>query len=238
MSIDFDNLSRALAAAPSRRRALAVIGGSVMAAGAALFSRATPADAITCPGGQIVCNGHCVDTTTDPSHCGGCGTMCLPGQVCISGVCANAPDFSLFFENSITTQPTLSNNDGATWVALGTVSVSVTSQNSSVAHCSGSASLFTSVAGDNQDIAIFIEGGTFGFSPGTMVAWEESGGPAAFSPNAAFVRGTVTGLVADTTYVFRLRWKTNKPQSGTIYAGAGTGPAYSPTGIQVNLITL
>src|SRR4051794_27844556 len=36
------------------------------------------------------CSGECVDTRTDPRHCGNCGTACAPGSVCSSGTCAQA----------------------------------------------------------------------------------------------------------------------------------------------------
>ncbi|MBN1652370.1 MAG: hypothetical protein JXA30_01195 [Deltaproteobacteria bacterium] len=36
-----------------------------------------------CPTGWILCNGICVDITTNPSHCGGCNRIC-------SGVCSGA----------------------------------------------------------------------------------------------------------------------------------------------------
>jgi hypothetical protein len=39
------------------------------------------------------------------------------------------------------------------------------------------------------------------------------------------------------TYVFKLKWKTNKNAAGaTIYAGAGLGP-YSPTRLTVEVTT-
>ncbi len=41
-----------------------------------------------CPLGQLECGGGCVDPKVDPSHCGGCGTSCGPGQVCARGQCA------------------------------------------------------------------------------------------------------------------------------------------------------
>jgi hypothetical protein len=41
-----------------------------------------------CPGGQTDCSGSCVDLTSDPNNCGGCGTVCQPAApVCISSMC-------------------------------------------------------------------------------------------------------------------------------------------------------
>ena len=31
----------------------------------------------------------CVDTSSDVGHCGGCGNVCAPGQVCFESVCSN-----------------------------------------------------------------------------------------------------------------------------------------------------
>jgi len=41
-----------------------------------------------CPTGQGVCNGSCINITTDVNHCGGCTTVC-PGaeQTCVAGAC-------------------------------------------------------------------------------------------------------------------------------------------------------
>jgi hypothetical protein len=41
----------------------------------------------TCGGGQICCGAGCVDTQTDPSNCGACGTVCPAGQDCVQGAC-------------------------------------------------------------------------------------------------------------------------------------------------------
>src|SRR5207247_5307305 len=48
------------------------------------------------------------------------------------------------------------------------------------------------------------------------------------SPNAAFAQ-TVHRFAAATSYTVKLRWKTNYATSGTIRAGAGLAPNFSPT---------
>jgi hypothetical protein len=99
---------------------------------------------------------------------------------------------------------------------------------------SGNADLFTSNAGYNQDIGIWISGGSYG--SGQVVAWKESGGFAGtFSPNAAYVQ-TVLPLASGVQYTIKLQWKTNQADPGTIWAGAGPiGGKYSPTRLTAEL---
>jgi hypothetical protein len=40
-----------------------------------------------CPPGQSECSGRCVVVMSDPMNCGGCGTICLSGSTCSSGMC-------------------------------------------------------------------------------------------------------------------------------------------------------
>src|SRR3984893_10487133 len=96
---------------------------------------------------------------------------------------------------------------------------------------SGNADLWTANAGVNQDLGIIISGGEFG--TGIVVAWKESGGfSGTFSPNAAFVQAVIP-LTASKVYTVWLGWKVNHATTGTIYAGAGLGPAFSPTRLTV-----
>ena len=41
----------------------------------------------TCTAPRIDCSGTCVDTTSDPRHCGGCGVACAAGDLCQAGAC-------------------------------------------------------------------------------------------------------------------------------------------------------
>ena len=45
-----------------------------------------------CPTGQSKCDGQCVDTATDPEHCGGCDTACSQDQFCHLGACVDRCD--------------------------------------------------------------------------------------------------------------------------------------------------
>ncbi|MEZ4406145.1 MAG: MopE-related protein [Polyangiales bacterium] len=50
-----------------------------------------PSGACECvASGTTLCDGRCVDPSTDAAHCGGCGLRCRPDQVCAEGRCACA----------------------------------------------------------------------------------------------------------------------------------------------------
>jgi hypothetical protein len=135
-------------------------------------------------------------------------------------------------------QYSLAASNGTIWTPIDSsvLSLSFTPSVASNAILSGNADLWTSLAGVNQDIGIWVTGGTYGTAGvGTVVAWKESGGYAGtFSPNAAFVQ-TVIPVAATTTYSARLVWKSNKATTGTIYAAAGNSP-YSPTRLTAELL--
>jgi streptogramin lyase len=124
-----------------------------------------------------------------------------------------------------TTQYSLANSNGATWQDIDATNLvtTVAPPSASTAALGANADLFTGNAGYNQDIGIFVSdnGGA-----DTLVAWKESGGFAGtYSPNAAFVKATYA-MTGGHSYVFKLKWKTNKDAIGkTIYAAAGAGPA-------------
>lgn len=42
-----------------------------------------------CDEGQLLCDGVCVDTSSDPFNCGGCGAECSDGLVCVASICAH-----------------------------------------------------------------------------------------------------------------------------------------------------
>lgn len=65
------------------------VAGLLLAIGAAFASHqgCGGEDAEGCSGGKTSCGGRCVDTSTDPSHCGGCNMACPVGEECVGGQC-------------------------------------------------------------------------------------------------------------------------------------------------------
>jgi len=43
-----------------------------------------------CSGTQLACGGQCVETVSNPAHCGGCNQPCGELEVCDAGVCASS----------------------------------------------------------------------------------------------------------------------------------------------------
>src|SRR5690606_15689280 len=41
----------------------------------------------TCAASLTLCSAACVDTRSDPTHCGGCGATCGAAEACLSGTC-------------------------------------------------------------------------------------------------------------------------------------------------------
>jgi hypothetical protein len=133
------------------------------------------------------------------------------------------------------TQDSLTGSDGSTWQNLDdSLYIRFTPRTTGPFLLSANADLWTQNVGVNQDLGIFIQGGVF--PNGTIYAWKESGGYAGtFSPDAVYVQTTLT-LNAGTEYVVRPKWKANHATGGTIRAGAGLGPSFSPTWITARMI--
>jgi outer membrane protein assembly factor BamB len=136
-----------------------------------------------------------------------------------------------------TAQYALTGSNGSSWQDMDATNLmlNVTTTGATSAVISGNADLWTANAGINQDMGLWISGGSFG--SGQLVAWKESGGNAGtFSPNAAYVQTVVT-LAAATSYTIKLQWKSNVSATGkTIYAAAGLGPVFSPTRLTAELV--
>src|ERR1035437_2895922 len=165
--------------------------------------------------------------TTSTIYAGAGNNPYSPTRLTVIPLASTDPALSF-----ITTQPTLTGSDGVTWQTLGGgLATSVTPASNGIAIVGGNADLWTDTAGNNQDIGIFV---TDNGGAAQLIAWKESGGFAGtFSPNAAFVQDKFP-VLSGHTYVFTLRWKTNRSDPSTIYAGAGSNP-YSPTSLAVSL---
>ncbi len=140
----------------------------------------------------------------------------------------------------ISNQPNQAGSDGATWKDLDPgLSFQYTPCVNGQANLSANIDLWTSVSSYNQDVGISVSGGAFPTQAGQPEVWKESGGNAGtFSPNAAFVQGVIP-LTANTTYTFKLTWKSNLPSPSTaaIWAGAGPiGNLYSPTRLMLQFV--
>jgi hypothetical protein len=82
-SHQFDSLVKALRQTGTRRgffRTVSSAFGAVIVAGRA--DRSVHAQFGNCPPGLQECSGVCVDTSSDPAHCGSCFRACPMGQTC------------------------------------------------------------------------------------------------------------------------------------------------------------
>jgi hypothetical protein len=136
----------------------------------------------------------------------------------------------------------LTGSDGSTWLTIDATKLTITVTPSAASSwlITGNADLWTQNLGFNQDLGIAVSGGAasaFPTTAGQPEAWKESGGRGGtFSPNAAAVQ-TVINVAAGQTYVATLQLKTNQPDSGTIWVGAGpTGGQFSQTCINSQLV--
>src|SRR5206468_3692655 len=106
------------------------------------------------------------------------------------------------------------------------LALSVTPSTSSNVILSANADLWTSTPSDNQDMAIWISGGSYG--TGQVIGWKESGGGNGSTPNAAYLQ-TVVSLSAGTSYQVQLMWRSGNP-GRTVFAGVGPlNGTFSPT---------
>jgi hypothetical protein len=150
---------------------------------------------------------------------------------------ADPTDNALPYSAVSNLQYRLQGSDGSNWQDIDAtyLALTLTPTVDSNAIVSGNADLWTANNAVNQDLGIRVLGGIYPTATGQPEAWKESGGNAGtFSPNAAMVQ-TSLALLAGQSYTFKLRWKANHATSGTIFAGAGLGPIFSPTRLTVLL---
>jgi hypothetical protein len=127
----------------------------------------------------------------------------------------------------------LTSSDGATWTPIDSATLTLAGMSQCLAVITANSDLWTASPGFNQDIAIAVNSLDAIAYPNGIVAWKESGGSSAFSPNAAYAQ-TVIALPAGRSYIVTLLWKANRPTAGqSIVAGAGPGAPFSPTSLSV-----
>ena len=84
---NFDAVARAVAAGASRRQVLRLLAIGTVTAWLPGRAGAAPARQACAAAGLTDCGTGCVDVSSDPFNCGGCGIVCESG-VCTSAVCA------------------------------------------------------------------------------------------------------------------------------------------------------
>ena len=67
-------------------------GGGASGSGGGAGSGGSGGSGPSCPTGRTLCGTDCVDTTSNPLHCGGCGRPCGANQVCSGSACQTPPD--------------------------------------------------------------------------------------------------------------------------------------------------
>jgi glucosylceramidase len=68
-----------------RRAPLAAVALALVLAACSKGSAVGPS--LVCADGQAACGPRCIDVTSDPANCGGCGIPCFATETCLAGVC-------------------------------------------------------------------------------------------------------------------------------------------------------
>ena len=179
-----------------------------------------------------------------PTHAAGTVDILVTNPVATSAI-SSADQFTFAVppptSACTTTQHRLAGSNGSTWsdLDIANLSLSFTPTANSILILGGNADLWTSTAGYNQDLGMAVSGGLFPTVAGQPEGWKESGGSnGAYSPNAAFVQ-TVVRVQFGIPYTVKLVWKSNRADSGSIWAGAGPiGGRYSTTCVNYRLVPL
>jgi hypothetical protein len=66
----------------------------------------------TCPTGQVICGGGCVDPQTSAEHCGKCNNECVSGTTCTSGTCQCPGGFVLCNDECVNPEASTSHCGG------------------------------------------------------------------------------------------------------------------------------
>jgi len=103
--------------------ALALIGALAACGGEEGKTIVTP---LECESGMLHCGTSCVDTSSDPRHCGGCDNVCAAGEICLDGTCGIAcPQGQELCDGACVDLATDRANCGACGQACGTAEVCV-----------------------------------------------------------------------------------------------------------------
>src|SRR5262245_31466137 len=73
-----------------------------------------------CPTGTTSCSGQCVNTNTDPLHCGNCITQCSGGAVCMGGTCQCPVGLTLCGGQCVDTKKSVAHCGGCNMPCAGT----------------------------------------------------------------------------------------------------------------------
>jgi hypothetical protein len=174
-----------------------------------------------CASGKTNCSGTCVDTKTDPSHCGSCTTTCSTGSTCVGGGCV-ASSVTLNFPTSSDSWNTAVYPAYYFWTAGDWVQGSRATSLPTATHVSIHINvMYNGLTCDNQDMRMLINGvevGRFSITPGIATL------------DTSFTFAVATG----TSYT--LRYETVRTvASGCGAASFGPGGSPTPTGSTVTL---
>jgi hypothetical protein len=166
-----------------------------------------PGDATSCDAGNMLCNGHCVDLSSDPSNCGSCGHDCQ-GGTCQSSACQPVTLSTNVKGWDITVDP--ANVDSVNALPPGTGLV----QRCSTGGCGNNPVTVTGSNGENGPERVFYSGGTlfwteYGTGASDGLVWTSDFNA---SSHVATGRELPEGIVYDGTWVY---WAERQP-SGSI----------------------
>ncbi|MBS2022146.1 MAG: hypothetical protein JST92_07020, partial [Deltaproteobacteria bacterium] len=201
-----------------------------------------PADAgPSCGVGLSVCDGQCVLLSSDPHHCGACGTACGDGQACISGACADdaTPTITAHLDSPALTKDGFASFHVTSCSGIASVfvssSTSTPASDAAFTQCTTSGLSSALTEGANT-IAIWAKsaGGTVSTSPATLAVTKDSTAPVLTLTGLAdgatvgsdqFLPVTLT--IADVSPIASARVELSADQGSTWIAGLIAGATTS-----------
>jgi len=142
---------------------------------------AGPASDSPCPSGQTLCGSQCLDTTSDPAHCGSCQACPLADMICASSTCVCAPAYHLC--NGLCSSNLSPYSCGTTSCTLCETPYNGTSNNCTDAGCGTCAPTYTLCNANTPDAACvsFATDTTNCGACGTVCRVPDAGGEATCS---------------------------------------------------------